>query len=57
MADKVSQEQADYRDHRKGQAMCNRCTMFRLVNKCITVEGIISPFGWCKFFKLKEKRK
>ena len=57
MPDKVSKDQASYHSYANGKERCNGCTMFRLMNSCITVEGNISPFGWCKFFKLKEKRK
>lgn len=54
---KVSKEAAEYRPYRKGSELCTRCTMFRLVNSCTTVEGEISPFGWCKFFKLKKVKR
>jgi hypothetical protein len=36
---------------------CKECTMWRPPNGCSAVEGVISPYGWCKWFKLTKKLK
>jgi hypothetical protein len=50
---KVTKGYAQYRDKPKGDAQCDRCTMFRAPHGCTTVRGRIQPYGWCKYFKRK----
>lgn len=56
MTDKITKAQADYRTTSRGREQCLKCSMFRLMNRCTLVEGVISPFGWCRFFEAKEKK-
>ena len=43
-----TQQQVTYQDHPFGQWQCSNCTHFIKPHSCLTVEGIISPKGWCK---------
>jgi hypothetical protein len=51
---KVSQEQAKYQDSPKGDQKCSNCTFFVEPNTCKTVEGDISPEGWCQLWVEKQ---
>lgn len=49
--EKDSKAEAKYQDNpHKGQK-CEQCTMWRPPNQCSAVKGIISPNGWCSYYK------
>lgn len=51
---KSTKAAADYQDEPKGREhYCAVCTMFRAPDSCTSVEGKISPHGWCRFFEAK----
>ena len=47
----ISKLEANYTDNAVGQNKCKICSHFNMPDRCELVEGIISPEGWCKFFK------
>jgi len=49
--EKDSKAEAKYQDKPKGGEHCDQCTMWRPPNKCSAVAGIISPNGWCSYYK------
>jgi len=50
---KSSKAAAKYQDQPKGEQKCAGCSLFMPENKCMQVEGEISPQGWCMFWKAK----
>ena len=54
--DKVTHVAADYRQHGTAERHCARCSMFRGVNDCTTVQAPISPQAVCKLFEKRESR-
>ncbi len=44
---KASQASVQYQDKPKGDQQCDNCLQFEAPNACKTVEGKISPKGWC----------
>jgi hypothetical protein len=50
---KVSQNTVSYQDKPKGTQRCDGCNLFQPPNACKTVEGEISPQGWCSLFTKK----
>ena len=48
---KMTQKQAAYQDTPKGDQHCDQCKLFQPPNACTSVEGEISPKGWCKIFQ------
>jgi hypothetical protein len=48
--DKMTRQQAQYRDTPNGIYSCGMCTLFEAPNACKVVEGEISKDGWCKAF-------
>jgi len=50
---KISQADAKYQDHPKGQQSCAVCVNFQPPNACKFVQGTISPSGWCQLFAPK----
>jgi hypothetical protein len=46
-AAKASQKIVKYQETPKGSQMCNNCKLFVAPNACQTVDGAISPNGWC----------
>ena len=50
---KMSQSAASYQDKPKGSARCDGCALFQKPAACQTVEGVISPVGWCILFAAK----
>ena len=50
---KASQKSVNYQDTPKGDARCDNCTLFEAPNSCKTVEGSISPDGWCMVYVKK----
>jgi hypothetical protein len=47
---KVSKEQVQYQDSPKDGHKCSECIFFVEPNACKTVEGDISPDGWCQLW-------
>ena len=54
-AEKSTKIEANYQDSPKGEEHCDDCTMFIEPSSCTAVKGVISPVGWCKFFKEMKK--
>ncbi|MGB9014029.1 MAG: high potential iron sulfur protein [Methylovirgula sp.] len=50
---KMSQKDALYQDHPKGDQSCNVCQHFQPPSSCQVVQGTISPQGWCQLFVKK----
>ena len=46
-AAKASQKVVKYQETPKGNQMCSNCKLFVAPNSCQTVDGTISPNGWC----------
>ena len=53
LAAKASQKSVKYQDTPKGEARCENCTLFEPPNSCKTVEGTVSPNGWCMVYVKK----
>ena len=53
-ADKMTPQQAEYRDTPNGIYSCGLCTMFEPPNGCKVVQGEVSKDGWCKAFALAD---
>ena len=51
-SEKMTRQQAEYRDTPDGIYSCAMCTLFEKPNACKVVEGEISADGWCKAFAL-----
>jgi hypothetical protein len=52
-AAKISQTAASYQTSPKGSESCANCAQFQPPNVCSTVEGSISPDGWCMLYLQK----
>ena len=50
-AAKISQSVVKYQDSPKGEQMCSNCKLFTAPNACQTVDGTISPNGWCMIYQ------
>ena len=50
---KMSQKAANYQPTPKGAARCDGCALFQKPAACQTVEGVISPSGWCILYAAK----
>jgi len=50
-AAKISQKVVKYQDSPKGAAMCSNCKLFVAPSSCQTVDGAISPNGWCSIYQ------
>jgi hypothetical protein len=50
-AAKISQTVVKYQDSPKGEQMCSNCKLFTAPNACQTVDGTISPNGWCMIYQ------
>jgi hypothetical protein len=50
---KVSQASVAYQDKPKGDQSCSNCTLFEAPASCKTVDGTISPDGWCRIYAKK----
>jgi hypothetical protein len=48
---KNGQASVGYQDHPNGGQQCSQCVHFIRPHSCQTVEGFISPQGWCKGWK------
>jgi hypothetical protein len=53
LAAKVSQKAVKYQDTPKGDQRCDNCAVFEPPSSCKTVEGTISPEGWCMVYAKK----
>jgi len=50
---KMTQKQVSYQDTPKGNQQCDGCKLFQPPNACKSVEGEISPKGWCSIYQPK----
>jgi hypothetical protein len=53
-SDKMTRQQAEYRDTPNGIYSCGLCTLFEPPNGCKVVDGEVSKDGWCKAFALAD---
>jgi len=53
-AEKMTRQQAEYRDTPNGIYSCGLCTLFEKPNACKVVEGEVSKDGWCKAFAMAD---
>jgi len=53
LAAKASQKSVKYQDTPKGGARCDNCALFEAPDSCKTVEGPVSPQGWCMVYAKK----
>jgi hypothetical protein len=53
-SDKMTPQQAEYRDTPNGIYSCGLCTLFEPPNGCKVVEGEVRKDGWCKAFALAD---
>jgi hypothetical protein len=52
-AAKVAQTVVKYQDTPKGDQACENCSLFEAPSSCKTVDGTISPQGWCMVYAKK----
>ena len=52
-ANKLSQKSAGYRAKPLGKSQCDNCALWLPSAACKTVEGTISPNGWCNLYNPK----
>jgi hypothetical protein len=50
-AGKISQKVVKYQETPKDSAMCSNCKLFVAPSSCQTVDGTISPNGWCSIYQ------
>ena len=50
---KMSAASVGYQDSPKGDKNCGGCNLFQAPSSCKTVDGAISPNGWCKIWVKK----
>ncbi len=50
---KVSQKVVAYQDTPNGTKNCAGCSLFQAPNACKSVDGVISPQGWCRIWRAK----
>jgi hypothetical protein len=50
MAGKMSQASVGYQGSPKGSQSCANCRLFQAPNACRSVDGSISPQGWCRIW-------
>ena len=53
-SEKMTRQQAEYRDTPSGLYSCGMCSLFERPNACKVVEGEISKDGWCKAFAMAD---
>ena len=53
-AEKMTKQQAEYRDTPNGIYSCGMCTLFEKPKSCKVVEGEVREDGWCKAFALAD---
>lgn len=49
-AGKMPQAAVGYKPSPNGNQNCGNCRLFQAPNACATVDGDISPSGWCKIW-------
>lgn len=47
---KIKQSMVAYQETPKGDQNCANCKLFEAPNACKSVDGVISPKGWCKLW-------
>ena len=52
-AAKAPQKAVKYQDTPKGDQSCENCALFEAPSSCKTVDGTISPQGWCMVYAKK----
>jgi hypothetical protein len=52
-AAKVAQKIVKYQDTPKGEQRCDNCLQFEAPSSCKTVDGTVSPEGWCMVYAKK----
>ena len=50
---KVTQKAVKYQDTPKGDQACENCSLFEAPSSCKTVDGTVSPQGWCMVYAKK----
>jgi hypothetical protein len=50
---KVPQKAVKYQDTPKGDQTCDNCALFEAPSSCKTVDGTVSPQGWCMVYAKK----
>jgi hypothetical protein len=53
VARKASQKDAGYQDSPSGAKSCGNCANFVAPSSCRSVEGTVSPNGWCRIYAKK----
>jgi High potential iron-sulfur protein len=53
LAAKAPQKAVKYQDTPKGEQRCENCALFEVPSSCKTVDGTISPQGWCIVYAKK----
>lgn len=53
-AAKASQKVVKYQDTPKGDQRCETCIQFEPPSSCKTVDGVVSPQGWCLVYARKQ---
>ena len=53
-AAKAPQKAVKYQDTPKGEQRCDNCALFEAPSSCKTVDGTISPEGWCMVYAKKQ---
>jgi hypothetical protein len=51
-AAKMSQESVNYQGSPKGPQQCSNCKLFTAPSACQSVDGTISPNGWCSIYQM-----
>ncbi len=49
-AAKTAKTAVAYQDTPKGDHKCDNCSLFQAPDQCKSVEGPVSPQGWCKIW-------
>jgi hypothetical protein len=52
-AAKAPQKAVKYQDTPKGDQSCDNCALFEPPSSCKTVDGTVSPKGWCMVYAKK----
>lgn len=52
-AAKAPQKAVKYQDTPKGDQSCENCALFEAPASCKTVDGTVSPQGWCMVYVKK----
>ncbi len=50
---KISQSAVAYQTSPKDDRSCSNCNLFQAPSTCKTVDGTVSPNGWCKIWVKK----